>query len=287
MIKDQKFTKWINKFNVEEILNLIEKGNNIKQISNIIGIPDKRLCDMFKEYNMPKKSMRQKIAKNQDFFEIIDSEIKAYLLGYIVADGCISIEPKKRNGIIYSYSKRLGFNSSIDDKEVIELLKNNISPNITIKEFNRSTKTTIRKNQLNLRFSSSKIVDDLIKLNVIPNKTYHSDFIFPFEILTNENKIHFIRGFFDGDGSVAKSDISFVSTSVLFLNQIKEILLFNIPNITYRIYEIEGITIKYYRLNINIGKNIRYAIYNLFYNNANYFLTRKKLKFNIENTVLN
>src|SRR5574343_295464 len=105
MIKGQKFTKWINKFNVNEILNLIERGNNIKEISNIIEIPKRRLSEMFKEYNISKKSMRQIIAKNQDFFETIDSEIKAYLLGYIVADGCISIEDKKRNGIIYSYSK--------------------------------------------------------------------------------------------------------------------------------------------------------------------------------------
>lgn len=287
MIKGQKFTKWINKFNVDEILNFIEQGNNIKEISKIIEIPEKRLSEMFKEYNISKKSMRQKIAKNQDFFEIIDSEIKAYLLGYIVADGCISIEPKKRNGIIYSYSKRLSFNSSIDDKEVIELLKDNISPNSTIKEFNNSSKTIVRKNQLNLRFSSSKIVDDLIKLNITPNKTYNSSFIFPFELLTNENKIHFIRGFFDGDGCISKSDISFVSTSELFLNQILEILLDNLPTIKYRFYEIEGKTIKYYKLHINNGKNTRGKIYNLFYNNSNYYLTRKKLKFNIENTVLN
>ena len=41
---------------------------------------------------------------NENFFDNIDSEEKAYLLGFFIADGCIQKEAKKKNGEIYSYN---------------------------------------------------------------------------------------------------------------------------------------------------------------------------------------
>lgn len=286
MKKDSKFTKWNSKFNINKILNLIKKGYNIKQISNIIEIPNRRLGEMLKHYNISINSSGHKILKNNDFFSIIDSEIKAYLLGYIIADGCVSIEPKKKNGIVYSYSKRLSFNVSVDDKEIINLLKFNISSKSKIKEYHNNKGAISRKKQLSLRFSSSKIVDDLIKLNILPNKTYHSDFKFDFKNMNEHLIRHFIRGFFDGDGSIGKCDISFVSTSIHFLEQIEKYIKSKIPQINYRYYSYKGKTIDYHKLYFNIGYDIRTEIYNLLYKDSNYFLTRKKIKFNIDNTVL-
>lgn len=286
MKKGQRFTKWNNKFNVNEILNLIENGYNIKKISNIIGIPEKRLSEMFKYYNIYNQNTGQTISKNHNFFENIDSEIKAYLLGYTIADGCVSIEPKRKNDKIYSYSKRLTYTVSINDREIINLLQQYISPQSKIKEFHNSKGALIRKNQLTIRFASSKLVDDIIKLNVIPNKTYHSDFKFPFEKINNEYIKDLIRGFMDGDGCVEKNSIQFVSTSKIFLEQIIEFFKKEIPEITHRITENKGKTINYFKLYLTGGKIMKQKVYNLLYKNANYYLSRKKNKFNIENTVL-
>jgi len=287
MKKGLTLTKWRNKFDIKKILNLEKEGKNIIEISKILEIPNRRLGELLKEHNINLNSKQQKINKNNDFFEIIDSEIKAYLLGYTVADGCVSIEPKKKNNKIYSYTKRLSFNVSINDKEIINLLQYYISPESKIKEFHNLKKATNRKKKLCLRFSSNKIVEDLIKLNIIPNKTYHSNFKFDFTKIPTKYHKDFIRGFFDGDGSINESTFQFVSTSKEYLKQILQILLFNIPNITYRIYKTKGKTIDYYRLCINLGKGIKNKIYEYLYKNSNFYLQRKKNKFNIENTVLN
>jgi hypothetical protein len=282
----QKFHKWNDKFDVNKILNLIEKGECIKEISKILEIPQRRLSEMIKYYNISINTKGQKVPKNNNFFTNIDSEIKSYLLGYIIADGCISIEPKKRNNIIYSYSKRLSIGVSIDDEEIIKLLQFYISPKSKIKKFHNAKGALNRKESLSIRFSSSQIVDDLIKMNIKPNKTYHQDFIFDFNNIPKEYVNHFIRGFFDGDGCINKSDLGFVSTSKYFLLQIKDIICNNIPEITYRLIEEKGKTINYFRLLFNTGKGFKIKLHDYLYNNSNFYLSRKKIKFNIENTVL-
>jgi len=284
-MKKGLFTKWLPKFNIDIILKLIKEGRNIKEISKIIGIPNRRLGEMLKFYNI-NINKQYSIHKNHDYFDIIDTEEKAYILGYTIADGCVSIEPKKRNNVIYSSSKRLSYIVSIDDREIIEKIRTEISPTTKIKEFHNTKGAVNRKLQISLRISSNKIVDDLIKLNVIPNKTYNSNFKFNFNNIEHTLIRHLIRGFMDGDGHVAKSDLSFVSTSKIFLEQIVEFFKNEIPDIKYRFYKNNGKTIDYYKLYINLGFEKRKQIYNLLYENSTIFLKRKKLKFNIENTVL-
>ena len=50
-------------------------------------------------YNLKIKNMGKKLTKNEDYFNVIDSELKAYLLGYFLADGCIT-NPTKGNKCI-------------------------------------------------------------------------------------------------------------------------------------------------------------------------------------------
>ena len=118
--------------------------------------------------------------KNEDYFEKIDSEIKAYLLGWIASDGCIR-------------PKTLHIELHEDDKEILELFRNEICPTALI------TKRKDR-NTCWLTISSKKLISDLCyQLDVEPK--------------IKQNKInlpkidqgllkHFLRGFFDGDGWV-------------------------------------------------------------------------------------
>ena len=91
-----QFKKYIEKFNPDEILKLNQEGKTIREISKIIDIPEKRLAEMIKAFNLNiKKGLCSKI--NETFFDVIDSEEKAYLLGFFIADGCIQKEAKKKN----------------------------------------------------------------------------------------------------------------------------------------------------------------------------------------------
>ena len=284
-------TKWNHKFDIEKILILNNEGKNIKQIADILEIPERRFGELLKWNNITIKNKQYIIAKNDDFFEIIDSEIKAYLLGYVLADGSIGIEPKSKNGKIYSYSKRLKLLVSIDDREVMEYFKKFVCPNNTLQEVHYTKGAINRKPQIKLNISSSKLVDDLINLNIKPRKTYDKNFVFDFSKIPNDLIRHFIRGFFDGDGTINGPTVGFVTTSEFFTNQIIEIIRKEIPLSTFHIRKCKGKTVDYwYEFGFSVGRNNqKQLIYDYFYKNSNYYLQRKKIKFkiNIDNTVLN
>ena len=110
--------EFIDRFDAKEVLRLNrEEGLNLRKISEIVNIPERRLGELCKLYNLDVK--RNFIYKVVDtFFDNIDCEIKAYLLGYFIADGNMQLEAKKRNGVVYSHSYRFAVLNSIDDFEV-------------------------------------------------------------------------------------------------------------------------------------------------------------------------
>lgn len=215
-----QFKKYISKFNPEEIIKLNNEGKTIREIANIVDIPEKRLSEMIKSFNLDiKKGLCNKI--NESFFDVIDTEEKAYLLGFFIADGCIRKEAKKRNGEIYSYSYRFSINNSIDDKEIISLFQQIICPHKKLEyKYNQKGIKTERKKQVVIRWTSKHMYETLLSYNIHERKTYDSEFEFPFDKLPEHLIRHFIRGFFDGDGHKYKTEISFVLNSKKFGNQI-------------------------------------------------------------------
>lgn len=126
-----------------------------------------------------------KFHKNENYFENIDSEIKAYLLGWVAGDGCL----KKDAFQIEIHEK---------DREILELFKSEIAPEVELYKRNDER----GKNTICWKVHSVKIVKDLLKqlnLESVGKKAYKIS-------LPNldENLIwHFIRGWFDSDGWVA------------------------------------------------------------------------------------
>ena len=116
---------------------------------------------------------------------------------------------------------------------------------------------------------------DLIYNGVAYNKS--SIVKFPSEdIVPNDLVHHFIRGYFDGDGSVYGSQkapaASFDGTKE-FLDQLLNRLKEKVPtnSSVYKDHSIWCIKLG--------GKNIIRSLYNYMYNNATVFLGRKKRKF--------
>ncbi len=217
---------------------------------------------------------------NHKYFNKIDTEAKAYILGYTIADGCVYI----------GNSKRLCFMNSMEDISTIELIRNEISPTTIIYSRHNNKGALVRKEQSSLRIASNELCEVLInKYNIRPNKTKHDTFEFDFNLIEGKLVHHFIRGYFDGDGSVSFHlkdkricfDFSYVCNSLLFTKQIACIFetLFKIRAV---IYEKEGKTCKYYLLRFDYSRNrtvIIEQIYKWLYDDATYFLERKKQKF--------
>jgi intein/homing endonuclease len=201
----------------------------------------------------------RKYILNERYFEEIDSQNKAYILGFIFADGCVS---KKKYELIIKLHNQ--------DTNILEDIKKELSTNTPIK-----TLTNYKNHQSCLRISSKKICSDLIKLGVTPSKT----FTIEFPELKPELVKHFIRGYFDGDGCLynggrdKKSNIYNIFTaSEKFKNSIIECL--NLIGINTRCYYRNN----GYSINIVRYKDT-YNFYNYLYNDSEMFLKRKKDKF--------
>lgn len=117
---------------------------------------------------------------NQDYFKKVDTLNKAYIVGFIFADGSV-------------FKNYLTITVSNKDIEVLNFIK---------KEMNYSGPLHDKGEYSSLSISSKEIAGDLKSIGIIPNKTYDtktlptiSDALYP----------AFLLGFFDGDGSIYKA----------------------------------------------------------------------------------
>lgn len=122
---------------------------------------------------------------DENYFENIDNEEKAYFLGLIYADGNVT-------GNIFQIVL------SEEDSNVLEILKLRIKPNSTLTYLDR--KNPKWKNCKKFSIWNKKIVSDLLKWGVVERKTYKELHI---PIIEKNLIRHFIRGFLDGDGFIS------------------------------------------------------------------------------------
>lgn len=131
---------------------------------------------------------RRKFQVNDDYFKNIDTEHKAYWLGFIYADG-----------FIVSDSDKFGISLSNDDRPHLEKLKSALEFTGEVKDYVQTGGYAEGIVYSRLLVTSSKIKQDLIKHGVVPNKTNLIEFP---DFLPQNLISHFIRGYFDGDGCI-------------------------------------------------------------------------------------
>lgn len=264
-----------DRFDANLVLKLNrEQGLTLKQISNIVNIPERRLGELCTYYDLNIVRQRSHIVVD-NFFHDIDSEIKAYLLGYFIADGCVRKEPKKRNGKTYSYSYRFSILNSIDDLEITKLFQKYITPNTKIVYRNDQTGVKYhRKEQCLLRWSSKEMYDDLISIGITPNKTLNANFQLPESIVNSKYFRHLIRGLIDGDGHIGKYSIQLCLNSDKFAEQIINYFKRFEHLSSYKLKKYKGKTCCWWILHLN-SKYFIQEYYDIVYKDANYYLKRK------------
>lgn len=257
---------------------LFAEGLTPTMVANKLEINQKGIHYYINKYNIEVLNKGRLYNHNDKYFDNIDCENKAYLLGFFIADGYITS------------NNRICIQNSIDDLEIMEFFKNEISPEskFNVRDSNRGC--VKRKTQFHFRITSEHMYNILnTKYKIKERKTLNASFIFDFDNIPKEYLNHFVRGFFDGDGSVSFIEkettpffnFSFVFTSLNFTKQISEIFesLFNIKSV---IYTHQGKTCMYYTLRFDYSRNRKLKIkeiYNWLYSNSNICLNRKKTKF--------
>ena len=120
----------------------------------------------------------------EDIFDNIDTEEKAYWLGFLYADGNVA-----------NNASRIRLSLAENDLEILEKFSIFIFGEIRVKKYIRQ-KHIKGQNMVYVDVCSEHIASILKTYGLIPNKTFK----LTFPMFLNKNLIsHFIRGYFDGD----------------------------------------------------------------------------------------
>lgn len=267
---------------VEELYTLYKEGTSMKILAKQIGRKSQEsIRTLFKRRGYD-TSIKRRYFIDETFFNQIDSEIKAYYLGFIAADGCI----QKNKCLDISIQSRDGY--------ILKPLRDAIQPK---KPFLLIYGKGNTQDQLKLSIRSDNICKQLNLLGFPQNKSIKG---MSYPNLREDLHRHFIRGFFDGDGTITgcttkktsrtgigtisngiKRLVRIVSTSNLFLEAVVyQLTLLGLSQRKVIQDKSRKRKTPIYRIDYSSLSDIS-KLQTLFYTDANYYLHRKKEKFQL------
>ena len=203
-----------------ELFEMFKTGKySGNQLTNYFPISQVAINGLLRRNGYDAKSaseLKRKYPIVEDFFDEINTEEKAYILGLLYADG---YNDTNRNSV------SLGLKET--DREVLDKITVLIQPTKPLQYINtQNNGFKNSQNQYRLVMESRKISQRLIELGCGKAKTHN--LVFPTGTQVPKYlQRHFIRGYFDGDGSVSgdkQKQLSFVGT-IDFLLHLQQILI--------------------------------------------------------------
>lgn len=175
----------------QQISSLLQEGKKPLEISKILGISYPTISAYIRNKGI---SFRPNPG-NIHYFETIDTYAKAYILGFIAADG--ALVPAKKGPTI-----TLTITIKYEDRAILEFIKSEIGNTHPLIEIKKPSglDSTKEIHHIRLSMSTPQIVRDIMKYGITPRKSLTMD-----NIINNipyQFRDAFIIGYFDGDGSV-------------------------------------------------------------------------------------
>lgn len=245
---------------LEDVINLYNTYKNISIVAeklnccavNVSRRLKKAGITVIRDYSKSRSSNKEKFKIDEYYFMNIDTEDKAYFLGLMYADGSVS---------------KNTFYLKLKDEDIIQKFKECLKAEADIK---------IIKNHYSLIISRQSMCNDLIKHGCFINKTK----TIRFPNLRKDLLRHFIRGFYDGDGSLILNKnrwhncLNFTSGSIIFLEQLQDKLK-TIALTNGGISKEKNHNVWHLRYG---GKQV-HIILDWLYNDSNFYLKRKYNKY--------
>jgi intein-encoded DNA endonuclease-like protein len=199
---------------LDQVIKLYDSGMTIHAISVKLGHHNDHVKKLLEKNNIEIRDDRYTV--DETFFDVIDSEAKAYVLGWFYSDGSVDTEGKMRITI------------QAEDKAVLEVIKKLMGYDGPLYEIAPPKKFPHRKAQVSLSINRKTLADKLIELGCTPNKSLTVE-------MPTKDQVppaffnHFIRGVYDGDGSINIKKEKYVQCSItstdIFLQPLRNHLL--------------------------------------------------------------
>lgn len=236
-------------------------GLSIREISKKYNIPRPFLSGFMLASGIDIYSRKSHV--NNLLFEHIDSEEKAYWLGFLYADGSVC-----------KFAKSYKIELTLKESDIEHLIKFKNFLGLPKNPAYRTAQKAYR-----VTFGSRKMAEDLIKLGCTQKKSLTLKFPtkVPEELLK-----HFIRGYFDGDGCLTirhskqaeVADVSVLGTFEFLVSLCKHLNLENKP-----VKKDSRSTTNVYCVRFN--KKEGYVFLHYIYDDASIYLQRKYDKYKI------
>ena len=263
----------ITKEELEKIITMYKNGVSLRQIEKETHHGRPNISRMLQRLNVKFENDGHENHPTQykfddSFFERIDNGLKAYWLGFMYADGSIIHEDGRQD--------RLKLVLAQEDEEILLHFKNDLKSEYPIRyDTSKNQKNSNHQIQVICCYTSQKACDDLQNLGCTYNKSLTLEF--PTEEQVPKQFIYdFIRGYFDGDGSISECNNNYTLSFVGTENFIKTLSTYFTGGSVLQ--DKRKINSWYY----NLGGNLQVLkAYHLLYDNADRFMQRKYNKFQV------
>lgn len=246
---------------IKQIQNEYENGTALIQLQHKYNICYDRIKNIVKDCVYISAAKRANPDLKEDYFEYIDSDEKAYWLGWLISDGAITNQPEKNKFAVELTIKK-------EDEDILWLFNNDLGAKLKV----------YSSGEIYSRFSlgCKKMVQDLEKLGIVQNKSFTVQ-------VPNFNSIYnpaFIRGLFDGDGGFSVytrasgqhcQELSFCGNEFV-ISWVLQTLLNEIPELSHKTITSEA-SIK--RIRWGSKKDIILIRDYIYHNHNNHYLKRK------------
>lgn len=186
----------------ERITELYKEGKSAFDIYKILGFKyPQPVYNFFKKMGWDRMNREDykrptEYSVNKDFFKSINTEEKAYILGFICADGHVD---SKNPRIVIALQER--------DNDILEKIRVAMKSTHPIKKhiprknpYKKSNNPMTYLNELSI--NGIELINPLVEMGISGNKTYSLNSSILNYVPTNLIR-HFLRGYFDGDGNIS------------------------------------------------------------------------------------
>lgn len=179
------------------ILNEFDTGKSVSEIAKQLNTRRNLVYNLVKKY---RPNYHKPSQGNVHYFDCIDTYAKAYIVGFIAADGAL-VKPSRAGS-----SETLIITIKQEDASVLEFIKSEIGNTHKLQTIERPCSYNSNKIIHHKRYTltNSYINNALHKLGIDNNKSTTMKNIIT--KIPEEFRDAFIIGYFDGDGSVSCRD---------------------------------------------------------------------------------
>lgn len=274
-ISDEQIKEmYLSGYSLRDISNIAQNTKGLMALRNKLHSLGIDTSKNMKKYAYKILKLRKKYILDDTVFDSIDTEEKAYWLGFLYADG---YNHKSKNCIALRLQK--------EDIDVLYKFRNFLKTDSPIYSYRRKTRIkNIEKEYCELCVFSTHLCQTLDNLGCIQAKTYILEFP---SFIPNNLLHHFMRGYFDGDGCISitkRMDRTQNSKNFQFTVAGRKEFIEQYQNILCKTIDITKTKINNFKNNFAValhysGKNNVIKIMNYLYKDCTIYMNRKYNKF--------